>query len=68
VLTAQLWQYAAAHQLPLEAFAAQLLREAVLQLVDAACWQLHNQRRIALIRKSTTTLLSCEETAELEGL
>jgi hypothetical protein len=67
-LTAQLRQYAATHQLPIEALAAQLLREAVMQLVDAASWQQHNQRRVALIHKSTTTLLSREEAAELEGL
>jgi hypothetical protein len=67
-LTAQLRQYAATRQLPIEAFAAQLLREAVTQLADTVCWQQHNQRRVALIHKSTTTLLSSEEAAELEAL
>jgi hypothetical protein len=67
-LMSQLRQYAADRQLPIEAFAAQLLHEAVMQLADAACWHQQNQRRVALIHKSMTTLLSREEAAELEGL
>ena len=67
-LTSQLRQYAADRQLPIEAFAAQLLHEAVMQLADTASWQQRNQRRVALIHKSTTTLLSREEAAELEAL
>jgi hypothetical protein len=67
-LTLQLQQYAADRQLPIEAFAAQLLHEAVMQLADTASWQRRNQRRVALIHKSTTTLLSREEAAELEAL
>ena len=42
--------------------------EAVMQLADTAFWQQHNQRRVALIHKSMTTLLSREEAAELEAL
>jgi hypothetical protein len=68
VLTAQLRQYAADRQLPIEAFAAQLLHEAVMQLADTTCWQQRNQRRVALIHTSMTTLLSREEAAELEAL
>ena len=67
-LTSQLRQYAADRQLPIEAFVVQLLHEAVIQLADTACWQQRNERRVALIHKSTTTLLSREEAAELEAL
>jgi hypothetical protein len=67
-LTSQLRQYAADRQLSIEAFAAQLLHDAVMQLADTACWQQHNQRRVELIHKSMTTLLSREEVAELEAL
>lgn len=68
VLTAQLRQHAAARQLSVEACAAQLLSEAVRQRTETAHWQEHNQRRVALIHKSVTTPLSCEEAAELETL
>jgi hypothetical protein len=67
-LTSQLRQYAADRQLSIEAFAAQLLHEAVMQLADTTCWQQHNQRRVALIHKSLTMPLSREEGAELETL
>ena len=67
-LTAQLQQHAAARQESIEVCAAQLLSAAVAQLADTASWQLHNQRRVALIHKSATTPLSREEVAELEAL
>jgi hypothetical protein len=67
-LTSQLRQYAADRQLLIEAFAAQLLHEAVMQLADSASWQQRNQRRVALIHKSMTTFLSHEEATELEAL
>jgi DNA-binding transcriptional regulator YbjK len=68
VLTAQLRQHAAALKVSLEECAAQLLNAAVTQLADAARWQQHNQRRVALIHRSVTATLSHEEAAELEQL
>lgn len=68
VLVGQLQQHAAAQQLSLEAFAVQLLREAVAQRVETTRWAQGNQRRLALIRQSVMTPLSREEAAELEAL
>lgn len=67
-LTVQLRKQAAARHLALEEFAAHLLGEAVARLESPQQWEQHNQRRLALIRKSSSTLLSAEEAAELDDL
>src|SRR2546425_10266760 len=67
-MTVQLRQHAAARQVSMEECATQLLSEAVAQLADTTRWQQYNQRRVALIHKSTTSSLSHEEAAEVEAL
>ena len=67
-LADQLRKQAATRHLSLEAFAARLLGEAVEKLEALEPGEPDNQRRVALIRKSTTTGLSAEEEAELELL
>ena len=67
-LAVQLQKQAAVRQLPVEEFAVRLLGEAVEQLEGTERWEQHNQRRLALIRKSATTQLSAKEETELEAL
>ena len=68
VLTVQLRKQAAARHLTLEELTVYLLGEAVAQLEDTQQWEQHNQRRLALIRKSSSTPLPAEEARELDAL
>jgi hypothetical protein len=67
-LASRLQAKAAARQVSPEEFARTLLGEALQQMDDAEAWEGQNQRRIALIRKSSAEALTEAEQAELQWL
>ena len=67
-LASRLQAKAAARQVSLEEFARVLLDEALQQMDDSDAWEVQNQRRIALIRKSSVEALTEAEQAELQSL
>ena len=67
-LIAQLRKKALSKQLPAEELAAKLLGNAIAQLDQTERKSTQNQRRLALIRKSTSATLSRAEQAELDSL
>jgi hypothetical protein len=67
-LAEQLRAQARVEQQPVEAFAHELLGEAVRQRGMSDAWDRKNQRRVELIRKSTRRGLSTEEQTELDSL
>ena len=67
-LADQLQRRAACRQLSLEEFALRLLGGALGELEAAETWELHNRRRLTLIRKSPASGLSASEQAELQDL
>lgn len=67
-LIAQLREKALSKHLPAEELAAKLLSNAIAQLDETERKNTQNQRRLALIHKSTSTTLSRAEQAELDSL
>ena len=67
-LASRLQAKAAARQVSPEEFARALLDEALQQMDDSDAWEVQNQRRIALIRKSSVEALTEAEQAELQSL
>ena len=67
-LAARLRAKAAAQQVSLEAFACDLLGEALQRMDEAETWEVHNRRRIELIKKSIVAALSESEQTELQSL
>jgi hypothetical protein len=67
-LVERLKKKALAKHLSVEELATRLLGEAVEQLDDEEQWQEKNQRRLALIRKSTYSSLAAADETELQTL
>jgi len=67
-LIAQLREKALSKHLPTEELAAKLLSNAITQLDQTESKSAQNQRRLALIHKSTSAPLSRAEQAELDSL
>ncbi|NUQ62674.1 MAG: hypothetical protein HUU20_09305 [Pirellulales bacterium] len=67
-MASQLRSEAAARQMSLEEFGRRLLAEAMHRIQVSSNWRARNQRRVELIRKSTSAELTAAEQAELDDL
>ncbi len=67
-LASRLQVKAAVRQVSPVAFARALLGEALQRMDDSEAWEIQNQRRIELIRKSSIEALPEAEQAELQAL
>jgi len=67
-LASKLRSEATARRLSVEEFSGRLLAEALQHIEASNDWRGRNQRRIELIRKSTTAQLMLAEQAELDEL